>query len=179
MYFTRRRLTALLLSAAVILVACVPAYQAAAKDGGNSGNSGSGSSNSGGSGSSGSSGSGSNSGSGSSGHGGGYDHSGHGGGDDDGGGEDHGGSGSSGSGGSSRSGRSDYDRARDAVREGRIMPLKSLLQKIDARRYGRVIDVSLSRSLFSDVYQLKLRDGKGTIRTLRVDARNGEVIGDK
>jgi hypothetical protein len=164
MSFTRRS-TALLLSAAIV-AAALSASPAAAKDGGgSSGSSGSGSS-----------GSGSNSGSGGSGHDGGDDHGGHGGGDDDGGGDDHGGRGtSSGSG----SGRADYDRARDAVREGRILPLKSLLQKIDSRRYGRVIDVSLSRSLFSDVYQLKLRDGKGTIRTLRVDARSGEVIGDK
>ncbi|MDR7143717.1 hypothetical protein [Rhizobium sp. BE258] len=170
MSFTRRS-TALLLSAA-IFAAALSASPAAAKDGGGS----SGGSGSSGSSGSGSSGSGSNSGSGGSGHDGGDDHGGHGGGDDDGGGDDHGGRGtSSGSG----SGRADYDRARDAVREGRILPLKSLLQKIDSRRYGRVIDVSLSRSLFSDVYQLKLRDGKGTIRTLRVDARSGEVIGDK
>ena len=169
MSFTRRS-TALLLSAAIV-AAALSASPAAAKDGGGS----SGGSGSSGSSGSGSSGSGSNSGSGGSGHDGGDDHGGHGG-DDDGGGDDHGGRGtSSGSG----SGRADYDRARDAVREGRILPLKSLLQKIDSRRYGRVIDVSLSRSLFSDVYQLKLRDGKGTIRTLRVDARSGEVIGDK
>ncbi|WP_132956162.1 hypothetical protein [Rhizobium sp. BK251] len=169
---TRRRFLALLFSAACLAVTGSLASPAAAKDGGS--NSGSGSSGSGsGSGSGGgSSGSGSNSGS--SGHGGGDDdHSGHGGGGDDAGNDDHGGTSGSGSG----SGRADYDRARDAVRDGRILPLKSVLQKIDTRRYGRVIDVDLNRSLLRDVYQLKLRDSSGTIRTLRVDARSGALLG--
>lgn len=176
---TRRRFLALLFSVACLAVTGSLASPAAAKDGGS--NSGSGSSDSGGgSGSSGGSGSGSGSGggssgsgsnSGSSGHGGGDDdHSGRGGGGDDGG-DDHGGTGGSGS------GRADYDRARDAVRDGRILPLKSVLQKIDTRRYGRVIDVDLNRSLLRDVYQLKLRDSSGTIRTLRVDARSGALLG--
>ncbi len=141
--------------------------------GGSSGGSGSGSSGSGSSGSGSSGSSGSNSGSGSSGSGsgrGGHDDHGD---DDDG--DDHGGGDSSGSGRSGRS--SDYNRARDAVREGRILPLKTVLERIDAKRYGRVIDVNLRRSMFRDVYQVKVRDGAGTIRTLRVDARNGALLG--
>ena len=107
-------------------------------------------------------------------------HSGRGGGDDDGG-DDHGGRGKDDNGvgtasGSASSG-SDYDSARDAVRNGQIMPLKSMLKKIDSDRYGRIIDIRLSRSLSRDIYQLKLRDDNGVIRTLRVDARSGVLIG--
>ncbi|TNM63383.1 PepSY domain-containing protein [Aliirhizobium smilacinae] len=119
--------------------------------------------------------------------------SGHGGGDD-GGGDNHGGRdgsdndhGTRGSGdgdrgeagGSSgtRPGRADYERARDAVRDGQIMPLKSILQKIDVERYGRIIDIRLGRSQSQDIYQVKLRDGGGVIRNLKVDARTGAVLG--
>ncbi|WP_430254578.1 PepSY domain-containing protein [Neorhizobium sp. DAR64872/K0K18] len=74
-------------------------------------------------------------------------------------------------------GPNDSDRARDAVRSGQIMPLKTMLRKIDATRYGRIIDIRLSRSQSRDVYQLKLRDNNGAIRTLRVDARSGSLLG--
>jgi uncharacterized membrane protein YkoI len=74
-------------------------------------------------------------------------------------------------------GANDSDRARDAVRSGQIMPLKTMLRKIDATRYGRIIDIRLSRSPSRDVYQLKLRDNNGAIRTLRVDARSGSLLG--
>jgi uncharacterized membrane protein YkoI len=74
-------------------------------------------------------------------------------------------------------GPNDSDRARDAVRSGQIMPLKTMLRKIDATRYGRIIDIRLSRSPSRDVYQLKLRDNNGAIRTLRVDARSGSLLG--
>jgi uncharacterized membrane protein YkoI len=73
----------------------------------------------------------------------------------------------------------DYDRARDAVRDGQIMSLRSMLKSIDVSRYGRVIDVRLSRSATRDLYQLKLRDNKGVIRTLFVDAKNGTLLGSE
>jgi len=99
------------------------------------------------------------------------------GGDDDGGDDD----GKDGAGSHDASGGSygpnDSDRARDAVRSGQIMPLKTMLRKIDATRYGRIIDIRLSRSQSRDVYQLKLRDNNGAIRTLRVDARSGSLLG--
>lgn len=150
---TRRTYFAILISAvlAMTLAASPPAVQA--KDGGSDG---------GGSG------------------GGDSSHSGRGGGDDNGG-DDHGGRGKddngTGTAGGSASSGSDYDRARDAVRNGQIMPLKSMLKKIDADQYGRIIDIRLSRSLSRDIYQLKLRDDNGVIRTLRVDARSGVLIG--
>lgn len=99
------------------------------------------------------------------------------GGDDDGG-DDHGknGAGSHDASGGGY-GPNDSDRARDAVRSGQIMPLKTMLRKIDATRYGRIIDIRLSRSPQRDVYQLKLRDNNGAIRTLRVDARSGSLLG--
>lgn len=143
--------------------------------GSSGGSSDSGSSGSGSSGSSGSGSSGSNSGSGSSNSGSG---SGRGrGGDDDDGNDDDDSGGGSGDSGRGRGRSSDSDRARDAVREGRILPLKTVLERIDAKRYGRVIDVNLRRSMFSDVYQVKVRDGAGAIRTLRVNARNGVLLG--
>ncbi|KRB58636.1 hypothetical protein ASE04_02760 [Rhizobium sp. Root708] len=171
MHPKRRSLLSLLLLTCWLAAAGTLAVRdASAKDGGS--NSGSGSSGSGasGSGSSGSNSGSSGSGSDNSGHGGGDDHGGGHGGDDGDDGDDDSGSGNQGHG-------SDYDRARDAVRDGKVLPLKAILKNIGMRRYGRVIDVRLQRSMVSDTYQLKVRDGAGTIRTLRINARNGTLLG--
>lgn len=150
MILTRAGLLRLLL---VAMVAVAPLSFAAAKDGGDR------------SGSSGSSGSGRD--------GGGDDHSGRGGGghDDD---DDH----DDDDQGDDDDDDDDSDYARDAVSEGRILPLKSVLKQIDAKRYGKVIDVRVRRSFFRDVYQIKVRDTAGAIRTIRVDAKRGTILGD-
>lgn len=82
-------------------------------------------------------------------------------------------------GGSSRrspSNRTDQERARAAVQEGRVLPLKNVLRLVDERRYGTVIAVDLKRYGGRDVYRLKTRDGAGTIRNLRIDAHTGKLI---
>jgi uncharacterized membrane protein YkoI len=166
MGLTRRTSLALLLSTSFALAAVSAAVPAFSKDGSDGGGSGG----SGGSGSGGSGHGGSDGGSSGSGHG-----------SDDGGGDDHGkDDNASGKGPSynTGSGTADYDRARDAVRDGQIMPLKTMLKKIDAGRFGRIIDIRLTRSPARDIYQLKLRDDSGTIRTLRIDAKNGSLLGD-
>ncbi|WP_430257478.1 PepSY domain-containing protein [Neorhizobium sp. IRS_2294] len=153
---TRRIYLAALLAATLGSAIATPVAPAFAKDG-DGGGDGSGSSGSGN-------------------DGGGDDGDNHGGDDD--GGDDHGkdGAGSHDASGGGY-GPNDSDRARDAVRSGQIMPLKTMLRKIDATRYGRIIDIRLSRSQSRDVYQLKLRDNNGAIRTLRVDARSGSLLG--
>jgi uncharacterized membrane protein YkoI len=151
---TRRLCLAVLLLSVFATGALAPTSPALAKDGGSDGG---GSSGDGGS-------------------------SGHGGGDDSGG-DDHGGHGNDDNGkddgGKSAAGNSDSDRARDAVRSGQIMPLKSMLKKIDSARLGRVIDIRLTRLPARDIYQLKLRDVRGAIHIVRVDARTGAVIGSE
>lgn len=157
MILTRTALLRLLLAT---MVAVTHVSFAAAKDGGESSGSGS-------------SGSGSSSGHGSGGDRSGDDHSGRGGGDDHDDDDDHG---DDDRGDDEDDDDSDY--ARDAVSEGRILPLKSVLKRIDAKRYGKVIDVRVRRSFFRDVYQIKVRDPAGAIRTIRVDAKRGTILGD-
>lgn len=152
---TRRMSIAFLLAATFAIATAAPLSVVHAKDGGGSGGGGGGSGHGGGGGD----------------DGGGDSHGGRGGGDDHGGGAA--GAASTGSG----SDGADYNRARDAVRNGQIMSLKAILQKIDVERYGRIIDIRLGRSQSQDIYQVKMRDDGGVIRTLNVDARSGAVIG--
>lgn len=75
-----------------------------------------------------------------------------------------------------RSGRGDHEDARDAVRNGRILPLKDVLRSVKRRHEGTVIGIDLRRSGNQDVYRVKLRDRKGAIRTLRINARTGKQL---
>lgn len=74
------------------------------------------------------------------------------------------------------SNRETHEDAREAVAQGKILPLSKLLALIDRDLYGMVIAVDLVRLGGSDVYRLKTRDGAGVIRDLRVDARTGRFV---
>jgi Peptidase propeptide and YPEB domain len=168
---SRRQFILLLLAASGAFPAFADAW---AKDGdsGGSGSSGSGSSGSGSSGS-GSSGSGS-SGSGSSGSGGSDDD----GGDDDGGDDGDGNSGSgSGSSGSGSGKRSEQDRVRNAVANGKALSLEEALKRLRIKFSGRVIDVALRKEGSRLVYSFKVKTDAGYVRKVVMDAATGQVRG--
>lgn len=70
----------------------------------------------------------------------------------------------------------DQENVRNAVAEGRVLPLKNVLTKVDPDRYGTVIAIDLRRYKDKDIYRLKTRDEMGVIRELRIDARTGKFI---
>ncbi|KQV38662.1 PepSY domain-containing protein [Rhizobium sp. Root1204] len=70
----------------------------------------------------------------------------------------------------------DQENARDAVAQGRVLPLKDVLAGVDPDRYGTVIAVDLRQYRGKDVYRLKTRDGRGVIHELRINAHTGKFI---
>lgn len=99
-----------------------------------------------------------------------------GGGDDSGSGDDKGES-EDGDGNGSSESDDDHIEARDAVREGRILPLREILQRVAAMRAGRVLSVDLSLKSKTPVYVLKVENEKGGVRTLRLNAETGRTLG--
>ncbi|RKE86559.1 hypothetical protein [Rhizobium sp. AG855] len=163
----RRRFLFLLLAASCVATQLAWAPQAAAKDGsddGGSDDSGHGGDDDGGS---------------DGGSGGGDDHSGRDNGSDDDGNHDGGDDGKGGNEGSSGSGRSqpdrDHQRAREAVGEGRILPLKDILKRVQEMGGGRVISVNLDLEARKPFYTLKIQKG-ATVRTLKLDAASGRRL---
>ena len=77
--------------------------------------------------------------------------------------------------------RDDVEWSQDRVlkeRElGRVIPLKTALRIVNARIHGRVIDVDLMVRSGKPQYRVKVRRTDGVIRTVRLDARTGKVIG--
>ncbi|MBN8450176.1 MAG: PepSY domain-containing protein [Candidatus Accumulibacter sp.] len=77
----------------------------------------------------------------------------------------------------------DHDRARQAVEAGEVLPLRSILERVEREYPGQVVDVELERERDSSqerwLYKIKLLRGGGALMKLKVDARDGSIIGKK
>ena len=77
----------------------------------------------------------------------------------------------------------DHDRARQALEAGEVLPLRTILERVEREYPGQVLDVELEREhengLERWVYRIKLLRSGGSLIKLKVDARDGSVIGRK
>ena len=77
----------------------------------------------------------------------------------------------------------DHDRARRAVEAGEVLPLRTILERVEREYPGQVIDVELERESENGterwVYKLKLLRSGGSLIKLKVDARDGSIVGRK
>jgi uncharacterized membrane protein YkoI len=77
----------------------------------------------------------------------------------------------------------DHDRAREAVKAGQVMPLRSVLERLEREHPGQVLDVELDLEKEGGVerwvYEIKLLRQGGSLVKLEVDARTGAVISRK
>lgn len=70
----------------------------------------------------------------------------------------------------------DHDRARRALREGKVRPLADILAMVKDRLDGKVIEVGFEREDGRYVYELKVLDAAGHLREVYVDAASGEIL---
>ncbi len=77
----------------------------------------------------------------------------------------------------------DHDRARQAVAAGEVLPLPAILERVEREIPGKVLDVELERENHAGqlrwVYKLKVLRSGGSLVKIKLDARNGAVIGRK
>lgn len=77
----------------------------------------------------------------------------------------------------------DHDRARQALEAGEVLPLRSILERVEREYPGQVVDVELEREHKEQrerwVYEVKVLRAGGALVKLKVDARDGTVIGRK
>lgn len=70
----------------------------------------------------------------------------------------------------------DHDRARDALAAGEILPLGTVLARLERSHPGQILEVELERKGQRWIYEIKqLRPGGG-IGTLKIDARDATLI---
>ena len=75
--------------------------------------------------------------------------------------------------------RDDQDRARAAVLAGEVLPLQTLLERLQRTRPGQVLALELERSDGRWVYEIKLLQPDGQLVKLEVDAATAEVLNVK
>ena len=74
------------------------------------------------------------------------------------------------------SAKSDQDKARAAVENGMILPLRDALKQVSDVVSGKVIDVKMSQTSEGSTYHVKVRTLEGEIRNVTVDARTGKIL---
>lgn len=89
--------------------------------------------------------------------------------------------------------RKDHDYARQAVDAGEVLPLRTILDRVERSHPGQVIDVGLEREPRPEsdrnggrttrrdrwVYKLKILRPGGALLKLRVDARTGAILDNR
>jgi uncharacterized membrane protein YkoI len=71
----------------------------------------------------------------------------------------------------------DQQRAREAMKAGRIQPLQAILVEVQRRIPGRILNAWLEQDPHGLwLYRLKMLDMRGNVVGVVVDARNGQIL---
>jgi uncharacterized membrane protein YkoI len=76
-------------------------------------------------------------------------------------------------------GDDDHERARAALRAGEVLPLATLLERLQRSHPGRVLEVELERDDGRWIYEVKLLQADGQLLKLELDARSGELLSQR
>lgn len=74
------------------------------------------------------------------------------------------------------SGKDDHDRARQAVQAGQVLPLPTVLERLQREVPGQVLEVELEQERERWIYEIKLLTPAGQLTKVKLDARTAEVL---
>ena len=78
-----------------------------------------------------------------------------------------------------RADESDHDRARQALEQGKVLPLRTVLDKVEREYGGQAIKIEFEQEDGRFVYEIRLLQTDGRVVKLEVDAVNGKVLSVK
>ena len=73
----------------------------------------------------------------------------------------------------------DHDNARRAVEEGKVLPLRRILDSVESQFGGSVLEVELDKDDGRWLYEVKLLTSDGRIIEVKLDAATAEVLNAK
>ncbi len=73
----------------------------------------------------------------------------------------------------------DHNRALDLVKSGEIMPLTTILEKLQKVEQGQIIEVELEEKKKRVIYEIELVNKQGIVKEYIFDAKSGELIKEK
>lgn len=81
--------------------------------------------------------------------------------------------------GSAAHSQGDHEQARRALEQGQVLPLRSVLEKVEREHQGQVLKIEFEREDDRFVYKIRLLRKDGQLLGLLVDAVDGRVLGVK
>ncbi|CAM4347950.1 PepSY domain-containing protein [Comamonas aquatilis] len=79
----------------------------------------------------------------------------------------------------SDAGDNDHEMARQALRQGQVLPLRTVLDRVEQQYQGQVIKVEFERDDGRFVYEIRLLQSDGKVVKLEIDAGDGSLISMK
>jgi uncharacterized membrane protein YkoI len=76
-------------------------------------------------------------------------------------------------------GQRDHERARAALQAGEVLSLQAVLERVQRKHPGDVLEVELEREGSRWVYELKLLQRDGTLLRLDVDGKTADILKKK
>ena len=70
----------------------------------------------------------------------------------------------------------DHDRARQALEQGRVLPLRTVLDRVEREYQGQALKVEFEHDDGRFIYEIRLLQRDGRLVKLKVDAVNGQVL---
>lgn len=74
---------------------------------------------------------------------------------------------------------SDHERARQALEAGEVLPLRTILERVEREYPGQVMEVELDREKDEWIYEVKVLRKGGALIKLKINARDGTLVGRK
>lgn len=73
----------------------------------------------------------------------------------------------------------DHELARQALQQGKVLPLRAVLDKVEQEYQGQAIKVEFEHDDGRFLYEIRLLQAGGKVVKLKVDAMDGRVLGVK
>jgi uncharacterized membrane protein YkoI len=73
----------------------------------------------------------------------------------------------------------DHDRARRALEAGEVLPLRTILQRVERDYPGQIMEVELEQDDGRWLYEIKVLRTGGALVKLKIDARDGRLVAAK
>ena len=73
-------------------------------------------------------------------------------------------------------GERDHDLARQALQQGQVLPLRTVLDKIEREYQGQVLKIEFEHDDGRYIYEIRLLQKDGRMAKLEVDAVDGRVL---
>ncbi|ROR49194.1 MULTISPECIES: PepSY domain-containing protein [Diaphorobacter] len=73
-------------------------------------------------------------------------------------------------------GHGDHDLARQALERGQVLPLRTVLEKVEREYQGQVLKVEFEHDDGRFIYEIRLLQQDGRMAKLKIDAVDGRVL---